>query len=210
MEIMLKYLAWPVVALLFAGIFVFVFRKSLRELILHITSIDKSGVKTTTSNLEAQQEERKKEAVQELLSVIDSSVALQGIEKRIKAELEAKDLETKGDTITVLIKRSAALIMLLQFEQTHNVIFGSQIFLLKKLNEVAGQGKPREFVVSHFEGIKKLFPKELGTWDIEHYQSFLLNKLLITIDNNIYHITNLGVEYLIWIARNGREENKPF
>jgi len=126
-----------------------------------------------------------------------------------RAVFKGRGLETDGDTIKVLIKHLGAAKILLEFEQIHNLIFGSQIFLLKKLNEVAGQGKPREFVAAHFEQIKSLFPEILGNWSLEQYLVFLLSRLLITIKGNVFHITNLGVEYLTWMIRNGRREDKP-
>jgi len=99
--------------------------------------------------------------------------------------------------------------VLLEFEQIHNLIFGGQIFLLKKLNEVTGQGKPIEFVANHFEHVKGLFPEQLGDWSIEQYLAFLVERLLITTKGNISHITNLGVEYLTWVIRNGKREDNP-
>lgn len=141
--------------------------------------------------------------------VIGDSIVLRDVEGRIKADLKERGLETDGDTIKVLIKHLGAAKILLEFEQIHNLIFGSQIFLLKKLNEVAGQGKPREFVAAHFEQIKSLFPELLGNWSLEQYLAFLLSRSLITIKGSIFHITNLGVEYLTWMIRNGRREDKP-
>ena len=146
---------------------------------------------------------------QELLDAIGSSIVLQDLESRIKSDLIERGLEVKGDTIIVLIKQLAAARILLSFEQIHNLIFGSQIFLLKKLNEVAGQGKPKEFIDSHYQHVQELFSDQLGGWTLEQYLSFLLGRLLITIADNTYHITNFGVEYLTWIVRNGRREDNP-
>jgi len=97
---------------------------------------------------------------------------------------------------------------LLEFEQIHALIFGSQIFLLEQLNQVAGQGLPRVKIESHFENVRNLFKEELGTWSVEQYLGFLFNRLLITSKDDVYHVTNLGVEYLTWIARNGKTESK--
>jgi len=208
MEEIIKSLSWSHLTFLFAVFFVLLFRKPLFGLISRITSIDKSGIKASQTP-EAQREEQKKESVQELLLVIGDSIVLRDVEGRIKADLKGRGLETDGDTIKVLIKHLGAAKILLEFEQIHNLIFGSQIFLLKKLNEVAGQGKPREFVAMHFEQIKSLFPELLGNWSSEQYLAFLLSRLLITIEGNVFHITNLGVEYLTWMIRNGRREDKP-
>jgi hypothetical protein len=208
MEGIIKAIGWPHLAFLFAVFFVLLFRKPLFGLISRITSIDKSGIKASHTP-EAQREKQKKESVQQLLLAIGDSIVLQDIEGRIRADLKEKGLETDGDTIKVLIKHLAGTRVLLEFEQTHNLIFGSQIFLLKKLNEVAGQGKPVEFVSNHFEHVKGLFPRQLGDWSLEQYVAFLIGRSLITTEGNIFHITNLGVEYLTWMIRNGKREDNP-
>ena len=208
MEDILKNLGWPHFTFIFAVIFIFIFKKSLSSFISRVKSIDKSGVKTSATP-EAQREEDKKEAVQELLDAIGSSIVMQDLENRIKSDLLERSLEVKGDTITILIKHLAAARILLSFEQIHSLIFGSQIFLLKELNEVAGQGKPKEFIDSYYQDVQKLFSEQLGSWTLEQYLSFLLGRLLITIADNTYHITNFGVEYLTWIVRNGRREDNP-
>ncbi len=204
----IKALGWPHFTFLFAILFVLLFRKPLFGLIARITSIDKSGIKASQTP-EAQREEQKKESIQQLLLAIGETIVLKDIEGRIKSDLKERGLETEGDTIKVLIKHLAAARILLEFEQIHNLIFDSQIFLLKKLNEVAGQGKPLEFVATHFEHVKSLFPKQLGDWSLEQYLAFLISRSLITIQGNLFHITNLGVEYLTWMIRNGRGEDKP-
>ncbi|MDO8602591.1 MAG: hypothetical protein Q7O04_01935 [Candidatus Omnitrophota bacterium] len=208
MEAIIKSISWPHLTFLFAVFFVFLFRKPLFGLISRITSIDKGGIKASQTP-EAQREEQKKEAVQELLLAIGDSIVLRDVEGRIEKDLKERGLETDGDTIKVLIKHLGAAKILLEFEQIHNLIFGSQIFLLKKLNEVAGQGKPREFVAVYFEHAKSLFPEQLGNWSLEQYLAFLIARLLITTQGNTFHITNLGVEYLTWMIRNGRREDKP-
>lgn len=208
MEEIIKSISWPHLTFLFAVFFVFLFRKPLFGLISRITSIDKDGIKASQTP-EAQREEQKKESVQELLLVIGDSIVLRDVEGRIKTDLEGRGLETDGDTIKVLIKHLGATKILLEFEQIHNLIFGSQIFLLKKLNEVAGQGKPKEFVTEYLKHIQSLFPEQLGNWSLEQYLAFLIARLLITTQGNIFHITNLGVEYLTWMIRNGRREDKP-
>jgi hypothetical protein len=208
MEQVLKAIGWPHLTFLFCLIFLLLFRGQLASLISRITSISKSGVKAE-SIPEIQREKKKTEAVQELLLVIGNSIVLDDLEKRIRSELIDHGLGNDEDTIKVLIKHFAAAKLLLEFEQIYNLIFGSQIFLLKKLNEVVGQGKSNEFVELHFQHVKELFNKELGGWSFDQYMMFLLGRLLVVNNNGIYHITNFGVEFLTWMARNGRSEARP-
>lgn len=208
MEEIIKALGWPHFSFLFALIFVLLFRSQLAGLISRVTSIGKEGVKASPTP-EAQREKQKTEAVQELLLAIGDSIVLRDVEGSIKSDLSSRGLEIEGDAVKVLIKHLAAAKILLEFEQVHNLIFGSQIYLLKKLNEVAGQGQKRDNVLSHFEHVRERFKSALGNWSFEQYMAFLLGRSLITVDNDTYHITNLGVEYLTWLARSGRSENRP-
>ena len=107
-------------------------------------------------------------------------------EQSVRAEIPGLP---PGFSSTRTLKHLAGTRVLLEFEQIHNLIFGSQIFLLKKLNEVAGQGKPIEFVANHFEHVKGLFPEQLGNWSLGQYLAFLIGRLLITTKGNIFHIT---------------------
>jgi hypothetical protein len=95
----------------------------------------------------------------------------------------------------------------LEFEQIQNLIFGSQIFLLKKLNEVTGQGQMVASVEAHFDHIQKRFNEAFADWSLGKYLDFLLARNLIVLQDGRYHITNLGKEYLVWMARNGRGES---
>ena len=158
---------------------------------------------------EAQRKTQKTEAAQELILAIGNSIVLRDVECHIRTDLVQRSLPVEGDTVNVLIQYLAAPKILVEFEQIQNFIFGSQIFLLKKLNEVAGQGQPREFIETHFQHVKELFQNELGNWSFDQYLAFLISRALIVVNNNTYHIMNLGVEYLTWIARNGRSENRP-
>ena len=208
MKEFIEAIGWPHVAFLFALIFILVFRKQFAALISRVTSIDKTGVKTGPMP-EAQREEKKSEAVQELLLAIGDSIVLREVESHIKTELKERGLEVQGDTIKVLIKHFAASKILLEFEQIHNLIFGSQIFLLKKMNETVGQGVGKDFITTHYDHVRDIFKEQLAEWTLDQYLAFLVARLLIAVKGERYHITNLGVEYLTWMARNGRSENKP-
>ncbi len=131
---------------------------------------------------------------------MEGSIVQQDIEGRIKADLKEKGLETEGDTITILAKHLAATRALIESEQIDNLIFGNQIFLLKKLNEVAGKGKPAKFIAAHLEHVQGLFPEQLDDLSLDQYNAFLLNCLFIITKGNVFHITNLGVECLTWFT----------
>ncbi len=208
MEEIFKAINWQHLAFLFAVAFIFLFRQPLSELIKRITKIDKEGLIAEASP-ESQREktETSAEAVQQLLDVVGNSIVINEMEERIRNELSAKGMAVEGDVAKVLIKHLSGTQLLLEFERIHGSIFGSQIFLLKELNEVAGQGKTEEFIQNYIEHIQELYTEQLGEWTSEQYLDFLYSHLLIVSDAGQIHITNLGVEYLTWMVRNGRRED---
>jgi hypothetical protein len=200
-------LGWPHFAFAFGVVFLLVFHAQLRALLGRITSIDKTGIRTQP-NPEIQREDPKKiEAAQELLLAIGNTVVLQDIEGRIKNELTTRQLSVEGETTKVLIKYLAAAQVGLEFEQIQNLIFGSQIYLLNKLNQVTGQGQSLTLIESHFEHVQNMFSDSFADWTLEKYLHFLFERRLIVLQDGRYHISNLGKEYLVWKARTGRADN---
>jgi len=209
MEEILNAIKWHHLAFPFALVFIIFFKQPLTNLITRVTSIDKKGLKVGPSP-ESQREktETTNETVQQLLNLVGNSIVINEKEEIIKKELEETGLSTDGDAVKVLIKHLVGTQLLLAFEQVYSSIFGSQIVLLKKLNEVKGQGMNEELVNKHIETAKNSYPVELGNWAADEYLWFLRSYLLIVNIGDQIHITNLGVEYLTWMARNGYSENK--
>jgi hypothetical protein len=199
-----KSLAWPICLL----ILVKVFHKQISNFIHRIIKIDKEGI-TAISISEMQLEKPKPEAVHLLLDVVSKSVVIASIEEDIKNDLMGKGLETTGNTINVLIRHLAGTSLLLSFVQIHSQIFGSQLILLNKLNEMVGQGRSVAFINDYFDHIKLSFPEAFDEWSVDQYLNYMFVNSLITQNENKIHITNKGVEYLTWIARNGIQDNKP-
>ncbi|MBI3773976.1 MAG: hypothetical protein HY273_00205, partial [Gammaproteobacteria bacterium] len=197
---------WPQASLVFALIFIAVFYKPLRDFIGNIKSVGKEGI-TTETIPRAQNEETRKQAVDELMRLGDSPLILEG-ENIIKSDLERRDLEATSDSVKVLMRHLAATQLALDFEQIHGMIFGSQIFLLKKLNEVAAQGAEKEFVETHYKNVQELFPKVFGSWSTEQYLNFLFARSLITVGYGRYRITVKGAEFLVWLVKTGHREDR--
>ncbi len=204
---LINSLGWPHVSLIFVLIFIFVFKRAISVFIGRIKSVGKEGLKTEfTQTVEI--EEKRKQAVEELMKFGDSNVTDE-LENCIRQDLINRGLGTDNDTVKVLIRLLAATQLALDFEQIYNIIFGSQIFLLRKLNEAAGVGKDHDFMKTHFENIQSLFPEQLNDWTLEQYLSYLFRVTLITIKDNNYHITIKGVDFLIWLTKAARREDQP-
>ncbi len=158
-------IGWPQAALFFGLIFIAAFFGPIRRFIERIKSVGKDGV--TTSAVEAlpsaQVAEQKKKAVEDLMRLPDSAL-LKELEAVILQDLGARHLDTESGTTKVLVRHLAATQIALEFEQVHGVIFGSQIYLLKKLNEAEPVGLKTSLIDRHFEHVQELFSEQLGSW----------------------------------------------
>ena len=137
------------------------------------------------------------------------SALLKELEGVILRDLGTRQLNTESDTTKVLVRHLAATQIALEFEQVHGLIFGSQIYLLKILNEAASVGVAPAVVDKHFEHVQKLFAPQLGSWTKDDYLRFLFDRLLIRRDAGQYRITVRGNNFLMWMVRLGRSENRP-
>lgn len=198
-------MGWPLAVLIFLIIFIFTFKQQIVALLSKIQSVGKDGIKLGSSP-DQQKDEQKKESVRELMNIGENEVVLIQ-EDVIKENLCTKNLNLDGDAVKVLIRELAITQLALDFEQIHSNIFGSQIFLLKKLNEMLGYGRPQIYIENHFAQVQKKFP-EYGEWRVNNYLAFLFNNFLITIENDNYHISKKGHEFLSWIVKTGHTEDK--
>ena len=202
----LSSLGWPHITLIFGILFIIFFCKPITTFIERIRTVGKEGITATDTSPEVQSVDQRKKAVQELMNISDS-IVLKEQEELIIKDLSSRGLETEGDTIKILTRHLSATQLALDYEQIHNLIFGSQISLLKRLNEVAGQGRQKDFMDDYFSKVKIIY-QELNTWTFDQYLDFLLKRTLITDVSGKYHITNKGVDFLAWMVRNGRTEDR--
>lgn len=202
----LSAVGWPHAALIFSIFFTLLFRKELSAFIARIRSVGgKRGVEAAAPSPEIQNEKKGSAVLEDLMNVGDSAV-LKEVEQFITSNLELRDISAQ-DSVRVLVRHLAATQLELDYEQIHGLIFGSQIRLLRRLNEVQGQGKPPEFIEEYFERVRNAFP-ELADWSLEQYMTFPYARTLVTAQDGNVHITQKGVDYLVWIARTGHSEDK--
>ncbi|NOZ83813.1 MAG: hypothetical protein GXP60_03250 [Epsilonproteobacteria bacterium] len=207
MEEIIKNIGWPFVSLVFSIIFILLFRKSISTFITRIRSVGKVGFQVDAGTAVQREDEKRKQAIQELMD-IDRSILRDEVEKSIVEDLQKKGLEVQGDTVHVLVRHLAATQIALDFEQIYSSIFGSQILLIRKLNEVTDQGLVRVFLEPYFEKLKELYPEVYAQWDMDIYLQYLLDSGLIIVKSSKCHITIKGQEFLVWLLKTGRKEDK--
>lgn len=208
----LAVIAWPLVGV----VALLLFYKPIIDLVSKIKSFKGLGIEVEvpeTQKVEAQEAQvselriSEKEAVLKLLVEVRSSIALTHTDSQLRKELTANGLNVDGDVPKVLIRYLASSILLLHFEQTHTSIFGTQIVLLKRLNEVRNAGRPFEYVQAYFSAIQERITA-FQDWDWQQYIDFLKGRELVLESNEHLFITPMGAEYLSWISTMGRSEER--
>jgi len=204
----LKIISWPLSFI----ISILLFRQNLSRLIDRIKGLSTPFGSVDTSKLEEQQNNFDDEELS--LKRIPENIIIEK-EAEIRAELEQKYGEVVKDyqenyekDRNNLINELSIRDLYLDFERTYNVIFGSQIALLRILMAQMSIGESRAFLELYFQGIKQKFLASFTNWTVDNYISFLINKNLIDTGNGMYKITEKGINFLSYIVTLGYSENK--
>jgi hypothetical protein len=146
-----------------------------------------------------------RKAVEEMMKFGGEFTVVKMQEDRIKADLSVKNLSYADTTAQVLIRHLAVSQTLHFFDNTYHTIFGTQIKLLRQLDQTPqGLGEPE--IQNHFLSAKNANPGAYTAWDVRAYMGFLQTSNLVQTDGKTYQITNLGKEFLIWLAKSGKTE----
>lgn len=208
-EVLISY-KWPLSVVVISFLIMLIFRRQLSELLNRITRIDRSGISADSASTSQQNtRETNRKAVESLLAETGSSPVLDSKEQFIRKNLQEKGIEIQdGSVETMLIRHLALTQTVLEFEQIYYVIWGSQIAFLKTLNSARSAGLDSEFLIRHFEYAKTQYPLVLGAVSVERYSGYLLDQGLVNRREGRFYITDFGLEFLLWMTRNGRVEAK--
>ena len=128
-------------------------------------------------------------------------------EKRIKADLESKKLDYSDDTSKVLIRHLAGAQVINWFERNYNTLFGSQIALLRKLQDNK-EGIQFEDIDKYFSEVKAENPETYKTWNSNTYLAYLKNSYLVEESDGKLLLTKIGSEFLKLLSTYGYTERK--
>lgn len=169
--------------------------------------VSKEGIEAPlTQPQKTSDQPRSSESVEELMRGLDNPLVPEQ-EAIIRKKLAESAIRDPEQINKILTRYLAAYQIVYSFENLYNLIFGSQISALQHLN-VGGETK---------ETIKKLFydpvatllPEFFQKYPFEQYLNFLVSQKLITEKDSLYCITNLGREFLAYLAKTGKTQIKP-
>jgi len=195
----MEYLAWPIAFLVGVIVFMVLFKKDISSLLVRVQKIGKDGIQT--SPIQIQQPSEKESSIEELTKEF-SSIAIRNQETNIKRDLENRGLSNPQDKINLLIKHLSIIQLALQFERINGLIWGSQVKILEHLNSrkedsVAG-------LKFFYDTAYKLSPDVFTNYPFEQYLQFLIAFNLIVQQGEKLSITDIGREFLVYIAATGQ------
>lgn len=196
---------WPAVFIAFfvlAGVTLYLFRKSISQLIDRIHRI-----KTNGAGIEISPSPQKKENISaaEKIEQGFGSVVLSFREKAIKEDLQSFN-DDKEEREKFLIRALAEFTIALEFEQAYWRIWGSQLFALRFLNSHSHNRVTTENLRVFYSEKQD----ELKNISFEEWWNFLDASNFANISDDIVRITPTGREFLIYIMKMGYSLHKDF
>ncbi|MFH1956981.1 MAG: hypothetical protein ABIJ15_00715 [bacterium] len=148
--------------------------------------------------------------IKDLMEYGEGFQIIKKLEEKIKEDLRVRKVSNSDKKAEVLIHQLAAAQVLTWFEKTYYMLFGSQIALLKSLNETPS-GLTKHFIsYRFFETVRNQYPKAFLSWSVDNYLNFLITSNLILPENDKLVITVVGREFLTWLTKSGYSEFKEY
>lgn len=192
----LKVLVWPIVVLNV----IYAFKKNIARLIERIEEGEVSGVGTF-------------KATQQLMDQTENPSETTKIQKDVESDKHYKDLFTEKereigalkDNQEQLVNKLAQAEIELEFEKIYNLIFASQIDLLKNINNF--ERVSLEYAIAYFETLQKVNTPVFDQWDVNKYLSYLSATDLINRDATHFNITQKGKVFLMYLTIQNYKKN---
>lgn len=200
---------WQQLFLVLGLIAIFLFRHSIAKIIMNIKKIGREGVEFLQSTPSPSMNEELGK-IQTTFGTITSLNTITTNLSTIQQYLRDNNLTDPARANNFLERELADVYFILRCERVYNIIFGSQIALLKKLLQSNHKGLTLTEVENHFNVIAKMHPELYSNWNTAIYINFLIQWNLIMPDRDSYRITDFGADFLTWLQRTGFPENKYF
>ena len=221
---MIQYLAYPLVLLIVSLVFMLMFKRQLGSTIERIHKIGPTGFEAVAPSQQIAVESITTDhhpnalhpATPNSFKEFQTAMAHYSFATATRKEREFKssadiDSMTNDQLKAIMTQVAGLLMMAYEFENTYNLIFGSQIRLLQDLNSVFGIGRPMEFVRGFYDSVLTATPNAFENFPFEQWLEFLRGRELIVADSTtIVRLTEEGRDFLRYMVQIGKSPTKPF
>lgn len=204
----LSSFAWPLSAL--AGVLAFakMFQPQIASLLDRTTKVSKDGL-TAGSASSLQLTDGSRGTVSESLQkALNSTSAMMNIElTRIKDQMKSANISEPAEQITFLTHRLAVAELIIGFEDTRSIIFGSQEKVVTACNARSG-GYPMDVIHKEYSIAAERWPDVYEGFTFEQWFGFLTSQELVEVFEDHVVISHRGREYLAYLVQTGKNGQK--
>ena len=198
---------WPITVFTFAVAAMLIFLKPLTRFVDRTRKISKTGIETVAvgQNI-AKSDVNPASAVDEFARRFDNEFLLK-CEDSIRVSLIPLAGAEASKKESALIRMIAGLSIIIQFENTYRVIFGSQLRALTVANTTPG-GVQIEVFESIYYQAAATYKEWYANASFEQWHAYMTNQSLIVISDKV-SITVEGKEFLKYLVQKGYSIQKP-
>lgn len=207
---LIKGIAWPIVI----GVIAWIFRSNIGGVLGHLPKVlDRVRELPGGTKLCPAEEEQ-----QARLGVVTSRPSLElkqipglgrtpAIEMRERAILSLLDEINEDERVSRLTRALAESCLSTAFERIYRIIYGSQISMLRLLNE--NPHFREHHVRDFFSRVKDRFPEIYANYTFDRWLDFLKTaQLAVQIEDRL-QISDVGRDFLTYLTLQGLPEAKP-
>jgi len=197
---------WAATVLLIAVTAMLIFRGAIVGLVGRVKGGEVRGIKFQTS-VQQNAPEIKTDPADLMVRALDSPV-IKNEEDAIQEILAKAGVTDDAGRVKVLKRYLAATNLQLVFTRVTSLIYGSQIYVLEHLNTIRSGVSKDEIRRLFYEEAKARYPMYHEGSSFEAYVGFLKFSNLVSEASEMLHITDLGVEFLRFLAAIGRSTDR--
>lgn len=193
---LIKGVAWPIIVL----IGIFVLKGDISHVLRHAKiRASKDSIEYDVGNV-AQAAEKESSPFENIPENPNPLIAKYEQQVREQLAVARSTLRLADDVI--LARALAEQNIVVAFERTYRLIWGAQIALIKRLNELGGSA-PLEIIKHYYDLGKSQFPQIYENYTFNDWQQFLVRSDLITVSDGRVVLTLEGREFYPYIVRRG-------
>ncbi|MBV7565592.1 hypothetical protein [Pseudomonas sp. PDM27] len=202
-------LQWPHAALAIFGVSIFTFRKEISDLILRIKSLGKDGLLTNPPRATQNQTDLESDAPVNAQGIANTEFPAVMEMTRGTVDFELASI-AESEKSGFLYSNLAYWKTMWWFENVYSNIFGGQILLLRHLNQFGEVGISSGDIAILWAQYQDRFKPHVDSWSSEVFLNYLIDKLLIERTADGIRIKPIGTEFLVWMAKFGRSDSRPW
>ncbi len=197
-------MSWPIAIISLGTIFLLLFRQSINKFLGRVREVGPTGMRTGPEYPKTTLEPSLEHVVDDAVKASSNPTIIE-YEKSIRKDLEALKRTDESKQIKILVSALATTQVTLYYEQIFNSIWRSQLSLLRHLNSISN-GETLEELRTFYDQGASIRPEVYANYSFERYIDYLTVHKLMEKHDNLYWITQVGIDFLAHLVKLGKKD----